>query len=403
MRLVLASALGLTLGAVASSCSPPLCSAAGGCLLDQQCLPSGICTARCTNDAQCQLGQRCSAAGGCVSLGGCGTNSDCRGAGEVCHQGGSCAAPTPGNPGIGPTSCGGEKFEATRTEANVLIVLDHSGSMMERVAGTTKWAAAVEAVKAVTAAHDAQIRFGLQMFSFQSQVCHPGQVLVLPGSGNAAEISAALPVKADGRLTPVAGALDVASQVAELADPDRSNFVLLITDGKENCGGDPVAEVERLFNKGVRTYTVGFGGEVDQDNLNDMAIKGGTARASTPRYYQADNSADLQAALASIAQGALGCDFRLAQAPPDPSKLFVAIDGQFVPRDPNRIAGWEYTPATQRITLYGPACDAVTTTPNAKVSIVYGCPDPTVTETGGGGNGQRDAGFVFDLDGGTIL
>ncbi|MEW5741634.1 MAG: VWA domain-containing protein [Myxococcota bacterium] len=403
-RLLLASALGLILGAVASSCSPPLCTTSAACSVGQSCLPSGVCAFGCTSDAQCRLDEVCSAAGGCVARGGCGTNSDCKGAGEVCHPGGGCGVPTPDSPGLdaGPASCGGERFEATRTEANVLIVLDHSGSMMERVGAATKWAAALEAVKAVTAAHDAQIRFGLQMFSFQSQVCHPGQVLVPPGPSTSQAIAAALPSTADGRQTPVAGALTVASQVPELNDPNRANFVLLITDGKENCGGDPTGEVERLFNQGVRTYTVGFGGAVDQNNLNQMAIKGGTARMTTPRYYQADNSADLQQALASIAQGALGCDFRLAQTPPDPTKLYVAIDGQFVPRDPNRVSGWEYTPATNRITLYGPACDALATTPNAKLSIVYGCPDGSITE-GGGGGGGRDGGFTFDLDAGEEL
>jgi Ca-activated chloride channel family protein len=312
--------------------------------------------------------------------------------------------PTPESPGVdaGPPSCGGELFEATRTEANVLIVLDHSGSMMEQVAGTTKWAAATEAVKAITAAYDAQLRFGLQMFSFRSQVCHPGQVLVAPAERTSAAIAAALPATADGRQTPVAGALRVASQVPQLQDATRANVVLLITDGKENCGGAPATEVERLFGRGVRTYVVGFGGEVDQDNLSAMAIKGGTARMSTPRYYQADNSTELRQALSAIAQGALGCDFRLTSTPPDPAKLFVAIDGQFVPRDPNRIAGWEYSPSSNRITLYGPACDALANTPGARLSIVYGCPDDSITEGGGGGGTGRDGGFTFDLDAGEL-
>jgi hypothetical protein len=121
----------------------------------------------------------------------------------------------------------------------------------------------------------------------------------------------------------------------------------------------------------------------------------------TRRYYQADNPADLQQALSAIAQGALGCDFTLAQTPPDATKLYVAIDGQFVPRDPNRLAGWEYTAATNRVTLYGPACDALANTPGAKLTVVYGCPDPSVTETGPGG--QRDGGYTFTLDGGAGL
>lgn len=401
-HLVFASLVGLTLGAVASSCGlTPVCTTAADCATGQSCLPSGVCAFACAHDAQCRADERCSAAGGCVPRGGCGADSDC-GPGQVCVSGGTCAlSPMGGNTDAGPAACGGEKFEATPTESNMLIVLDHSGSMMETVGGTSKWAAAVDAVKQLTQANGAKVRFGLQVFSFSSQICHPGQLLVSPGPDHASAIAAALPASADGRQTPVAAALNVASQVAELSDATRANFVLVITDGKENCGGDPIAAVGALFNKGVRTYTVGFGGAVDQDNLNEMAIRGGTARMDTRRYYQADNPADLQQALAAIAQGAQGCDFKLTNTPPDPTKLYVAIDGQFVPRDPNRLAGWEYTAATNRVTLYGPACDALANTPGAKLSVVYGCPDPTITETGPGG--QRDGGFTFTLDGGDGL
>ena len=51
----------------------------------------------------------------------------------------------------------------------------------------------------------------------------------------------------------------LAATSGELTDTTRANYVLLITDGMENCGGAPVAEVEGLFSRGVRTYSVGFG------------------------------------------------------------------------------------------------------------------------------------------------
>jgi hypothetical protein len=160
-----------------------------------------------------------------------------------------------------------------------------------------------------------------------------------------------------------------------------------------------VAEVEGLFARGVRTYTVGFGSDVDANNLNQMAIKGGTARATAPRYFQADSPTELEAALGSIASGAASCDFTLTTVPPNPATLYVAVDGQFFPRDPSRVAGWDYQAQGNRVTLFGPACDLVTQRPGAKVSVVYGCPDDTLTETGPGGH--LDAGVPgFPGDGG---
>jgi hypothetical protein len=290
----------------------------------------------------------------------------------------------------GPATCGGEKFEATPTEANILIVLDRSCSMEERVGGTTKWQAATSAIRALTTHHANTLRFGLQMFSLPGTRCAAGSIDVPVGPANVTAISNAMPVRADGSMTPIGAALNVAARSGQLDDPTRSNFVLLITDGIENCGGAPVNEVQGLFMRNVKTYTVGFGAEVDQQRLNEMAIRGGTARATAPRYYQADSPMELQQALGAIASGAASCDFRLARTPPNPANLYVAVDGQFFPRDVSRTAGWDYDPAGNRVTLYGPACDIVAQRPGAKVSVIYGCPDDSLVERGPGG--QLDAG-----------
>jgi len=292
-------------------------------------------------------------------------------------------------------TCGGDKFDATPVQANMLIVLDHSGSMMEKIAGVPKWTSAVDAVRTISAGH-ADIRFGLQMFSYSGAQCNAGSVVVPIADDAAQAISSALPANADGAMTPIGGALKVAANEQGLYDPNRANYVLLITDGKENCNGAPVSEVATLFNKGIRTWTVGFGGAVDANRLNQMAIKGGTARQDARRYYQADSQTELAQALAAIVRASTGCDFALTQTPPDATKLFVGINGQIVPRDTNHLSGWDYTQATNRVTLYGPACDAVAqANGTATIDIVFGCPG-NLTETG------RDGGIDFSLDGGDV-
>jgi hypothetical protein len=293
----------------------------------------------------------------------------------------------------GGASCGGQLFQSTHVQANFLILLDHSSSMMELVAGTPKWFAAVSALKTITAQYDAQIRFGLSMFSM-SGICSVGANDVPVGDMTASAIAAALPGTADGIGTPIAAALRQAGMLPGLQDPARANFVMLVTDGRENCFGDPVAEASTLAAANIKTFVVGFGGEVDATTLSRMAVNGGTARNTTPRYYQADDPAALGLAFSSIAQGAMGCDFKLATTPPDPNKVFVYVNGQLIPRDPSRHVGWEYTSGADRLTLYGTVCDAVANDPNAKVSIVYGCPDPSIVEMGDGGLIDLDAGII---------
>ncbi|MBI3182857.1 MAG: VWA domain-containing protein [Myxococcales bacterium] len=399
---------------VAAGCNcggPPPCKSSGDCGPSQVCLQTGQCVPKCSSDSQCLQTERCSTAGGCVARGRCGADTDCTGD-KVCGPAGSCiescrTAGCPGGQRCNPKghcegtdggSCG-ELFEATPVLANFLVDLDKSGSMSETVAGRTKWSIAVDAVKQVTAQQQASIRFGLQLFP-GAEVCKPAGVSVQVADSTAPAIATVLDATAPGGKTPIGGVLNSAATVQALSDPNRANYVMLVTDGKETCSGSPVTAVKSLFSKGIRTYVIGFGGAVDPNTLTTMAIEGGTARATTPRYYQADDAAALQAALASIAQGALGCDFKLAKTPPDASQLYVYVNGQLVTRDAAKVNGWEYFAAGNRVTLYGPTCDAVAKMSGAKVQVVYGCPDDKLVE-GGGGGGPFDAGYLPRLPAGS--
>ncbi len=375
---------------------PMPCPSSGECGAAQVCLQTQTCAQRCSTDSQCLPNEKCSTGGGCVAKSGCGADGDC-GANKVCALSGSCVdhCLTSGCPtgqkctstghcisnsaDGGAQSCGGELFQASRVQANILVAFDKSGSMSETINGRSKWAIGTEAIKQLTAQHQANIRFGLLLFPGTSE-CSVPPVSVRVADQQASAIAQALDGSGPSGKTPIGAVLAAAANVPELADPNRANYVMLVTDGKETCNGNGVNSTRALFAKGIKTYVVGFGSGVDPANLSSMAVEGGTARAGTPKYYQADDQAALSAAFNAIAQGALGCDFRLAKAPPDPSKIFVYVNGTLAPRDPNRVNGWEYTPSTQRITLYGPVCDVVSKDPSAKVSIVYGCPDDSIVE-----------------------
>ena len=408
------------LAVLASGCNCGVAGAPGAaCKTSTDCAKGNVCAAgqtcavACTADAACGASEKCSPSGSCVpKQNGCGADTECAGglvclasltcgdsclttpcaAGSSCGAAGHCVANLEDG---GPATCGGQLFESTRVQANFLIVLDHSGSMKDPVAGVPKWDSAVAAVKQVTSAHDAEIRFGLELFSTPTQ-CKVQGVVVPVGDAHAQAIASALPAVADGKGTPIADALHVAGQAPELADATRANNILLITDGMENCNGDPVAQTKANFAKGIKTYVVGFGGEVDQANLSAMAVEGGTARSGTPKYYQADNAAALNTAMDSIAKGALGCDFKLSGTPPDTNKIYIYVNGKLALHDPTKVNGWEYVGATNRVTLFGPTCSLVTNDPATKVQIVYGCPDSSIVE------GPADGGAADNGDGGTI-
>lgn len=290
-----------------------------------------------------------------------------------------------------------------------MIVLDRSLSMSDQLEGARKWDTARAAVGQMISAASG-IHFGIEMFSAGLTICNEGTIAVNIGPDNASAIQATLPNDPDGLFTQIAGGLRVGGTDPALADPSRSNGIVLITDGVQNCQGalpigagpfadDPIAVIKTLFARtpSIRTWVVGFGAAgadggdgVDPTTLTEMAVHGGTARASTPRYYQANVAADLEAALKSISNSAQSCTFKLTKTPGDLSKLFIAINGQLVPRDTNRVVGWDFDPATNTVTLYGPPCDALANTAGAQLSVQYGCPDGFIE---GGGDG----GFDFEI------
>lgn len=416
MRTILAMSAVLITAASFGGCGVP---SGPGCKLDAECGPGAVCLAsracapKCKTATGCMSDEKCSMSGGCVPKTGCGADGECTGGnvcegtscvasckaagcptGRTCQANGHCSDPVSqgtgggtGGVGGGAPSCGGELFSSARVQANFLIVLDRSGSMEEKLpAGQSKWSLASLAVKGVTAQNESAIRFGLSMFPGASK-CTEGSNAVGVGDKTAAQISMALPATATGSGTPIGAALTLASKRPELTDATRANFVLLVTDGMENCGGDPVAAVRGMAARGIKTYVVGFGADVDPARLTQMATEGGTARLGTAKYYQADDQASLNTAFGQIAAGAAGCDFKLAKAPPDLNKIYVAVDGNLINRDPNKQMGWDYNAQTGRLTLYGGACDVVQKSAAAKVQIVYGCPDPTLIEGGGHGDG----------------
>lgn len=389
------------------------CQGAGSCGSTAVCLGSGTCAPKCTTAANCQASQKCSTVGGCVSPGGCGATEDCA-AGQLCDSLGRCGSDcrtagcnpgstcgtdgqcVAGNPDGGPVTCGGQLFQAEKVSSNMYIAFDKSGSMDDPIVGngSSKWTVATSAIKQVTARYQSQIQFGLGLFPAgdgTSQRCVPAPTAVTVGDQRAAQIATALDANAPGGSTPIGGVLTSAGNVPELVDPTRANYVMLVTDGTETCNGNGVAAATaNLATKGIKTFVIGFGGQVDAMNLADIAIAGGTPRPGATRYYQADDEPGLLAAFNLIAQGALGCEYRLASAPPDPTKIFVYVNGVLQNHDVAHANGWDYSTATVRITFYGGLCSLVATDATAKVSLVYGCRDDTLTEVD-----RRDGGAAL--------
>ncbi len=198
---------------------------------------------------------------------------------------------------------------------NMMILLDRSGSMhWNGCTSNTKWADATGAIDFIVSNYDHALRFGLDMFP-SDDGCGVGVVYVDVGINTYSAIMSGLashpPYGSCIGMTPLAVSLAALNQYRQLKDPDRRNFIMLISDGSDTCAGspnsDPVQAASDLLAGGVRTFVIGFGSGANPTVLNNVASAGGTGS-----YYQAGSQSQLQQAMDQIIAEALVeiCDDR---------------------------------------------------------------------------------------------
>ena len=335
----------------------------------------------------CEAPQICSVASVCIDPGTCAGDGDCE-PGKTCDEATMTCV-------IGG-GCGAEETVAEAVPPNLLIVLDRSCSMTAEVGGVPKWTIAVQAINTLTTTYNTKIRFGLSLFpDLVAPSCEQDTIAipVAPATEMSIQelLNAALigndPYYPDGPcVTNIDTAMLQATTEAAFADVTRDSYALLLTDGKQSNGctaagadlGTTQIITDLLAMQQVPTFVVGFGDEIDPVQMDIFAEAGGVPAVGATKFYNASDQASLDAALAVIAEKTLGCVFTLQDTPPNPDEIFVFFDNtDSIPRDASLVDGWQYDPATNQVTFYGPSCDLLKQGQVTDVDIVFGCNEPT--------------------------
>jgi len=176
------------------------------------------------------------------------------------------------------------------TPASILIVLDASSSMAERIGGELKIDIAKDVIYDLLDNLPDDMLVGMRTFSGcgNSPVIAP--IAPLDREGLKKEIAKIVPRS----LTPIAYALQQAKD--DFSRVTGRKMILLVSDGMETCGGDPVKAAEDLIAAGydLRIQVVGF--DVAQDSpARDQLMK--IAAATGGAYFDASNKEELRRAL----------------------------------------------------------------------------------------------------------
>ena len=191
------------------------------------------------------------------------------------------------------------------TGRSLALILDASGSMNNKLPdGTTRIDAAKAAVADLAAGLPAETRLALRIYGHQSPTAKKDckdTALVVPfaaaGDNRAAVTEAARAPKAQG-YTPITYVLQLAAADIGKETAAESRVVVLVSDGKETCEGDPCAAAQALAAADAKlvVHTIGFG--VDDTTRKQLQCVARNARGS---YWDAGNKSELQVRLAEAA------------------------------------------------------------------------------------------------------
>jgi Ca-activated chloride channel family protein len=204
-------------------------------------------------------------------------------------------------------------------DGSVFICIDTSGSMASTDVFPTRAQAAKAAARAFIDESPAGTKIGIISFAGAASV-------VAPLSADHQAVVAALDeVPLPNGATAIGDALKLAAQ---MLPPTGHRVVILVTDGVNNSGTDPMEVAQYLGAHHIPVYTVGIGtpngglipGTNEEATIDEQALRG-YAETSGGAYARVENATQLRDALAR-----LGRITSLQQKPVDAS-LGFAIAG----------------------------------------------------------------------------
>ena len=390
-------------------------------------------TASCSSSDENPRPPSPKADGSVAGTGGTGTGgSGGGGTGGSTGGSGGTGIIVPGADAAGPSDasgCASSTIKAELLPANLLFVIDRSGSMNcnlppitstadceakpQRVDATkpSRWEIIRDALKSAFASLPSTASAGISYFSNDDECgvqSAPSVAVKAIDAVQIAALGASLDAVKPAGGTPIVGAtiLGYKHLHQQLSLPG-SDFLVLLTDGSESCTPADVAglvstQVPNALLVGIRTFSIGVpGSEGARGLLSQIAFAGGTATSATCDHSgtkdvgdchfdmttSQDLAGDLRQVLGTVTGKALTCTFDVpvgpAGIPVDRDKVNV----NFTPGGSSPVAilqdntapcdqgadGWQYADGDTKIILCGPTCAKVKGDLAARIDIVLGC------------------------------
>lgn len=176
--------------------------------------------------------------------------------------------------------------------STIIFILDASGSMWGQVEGRAKIDIAKEVMKSLIKDLPQTASVGLVAYGHRTKGdCNDVEELVPLKAINKDELVKKIDAINPKGMTPIT--LSVQLTAEKLKSVEQGGTIILVSDGKETCKGDPCALVKELKQAGVKfvMHVIGFDvTEEEKTQLECMAKAGGGS------YFTAKTASDLKSA-----------------------------------------------------------------------------------------------------------
>lgn len=300
-------------------------------------------------------------------------------------------------PDAAVSSCGGDVVDLATTGVNVVIAIDGSASMAPH------WERVHDAVKKLRK-ENPNGQFGVHLFygnrpeSFDAVIekgnfCGTTENVMLeigkPSEAELLDFLGDAPPGAGNRLLPSSPLVDPINYYlthdTKLADPTRTNYLVIVSDGVDNCFGsgfsnpaDKRLALEKLAvelgKRNIRIIPIGFvAGQATGMAANNVAAARIEALDTLARFggagldkaLAAEKPEDLVTAIGQVGTKVGSCRFSIPAtldpaASLNPFELGFTVNGNPVARDRTGKEGWDFVDGkTSEVELFGKPCQAV--------------------------------------------
>lgn len=184
-----------------------------------------------------------------------------------------------------------------QAEPNIMFIIDASGSMKEKIDGEMRMSVAKQVMAETLKDLPENANLGLLAYGHRkAKDCTDIELIAPLGSETAETIGKTIQgFNAKGE-TPIAESMTKAAKSFK-AFKGQQNSIVLVTDGLEECQGNPCAAAQELKNAGldIKVNIVGFTlGDEDAEKLKCVTETTGG------KYYSAANASDLTTAMQEV-------------------------------------------------------------------------------------------------------